>query len=58
MVWKHSKEVFTRREGEEDTKERAGLNRESDNIKESYQFPGVSPDTLINEIYKYIRGSK
>lgn len=57
-ILKHSKEVFTRREGEEDTKERAGLNRESDNIKESYQFPGVSPDTLINEIYKYIRGSK
>lgn len=57
-ILKHSKEVFTKQEGQEDTKAREGLNRESDTIKDSYQFPGVSPDSLINEIYKYIRGSK
>ena len=57
-ILKHSKEVFSKKEGQEDTKAREGLNRESDTIKDSYQFPGVSPDSLINEIYKYIRGSK
>lgn len=58
-ILKRSKEVFTKTEGEEDTKAREGINRESNDIqKDSYQFPGVSPDSLINEIYKYIRGSK
>lgn len=58
-VLKHSKEVFSKQEQNADTKAREGLNRESNDIqKESYQFPGVSPDSLINEIYKYIRGSK
>ena len=58
-ILKRSKEVFTKQEGQEDTKAREGINRESNDIqKDSYQFPCVSPDSLINEIYKYIRGSK
>lgn len=57
-ILKHSKEVFNKEEQKADTKAREGLNRESNNIEDSYQFPGVSPDSLINEIYKYIRGSK
>lgn len=57
-ILKHSKEVFNKQEQKADTKAREGLNRESNKIEDSYQFPGVSPDSLINEIYKYIRGSK